>query len=186
MKRRVLYTYGLIVLGMIGFAAKPAHAQTIAPGPYYAIPSWDQTLPSTTRFIVLSNMGSAAVLDRETGVVWERSPNTSTFVWGAALSYCNNLNVGGRTGWRLPTIQELMSLVDLSVPVPPGPRLPSGHPFTNVQSSFYWSGNTATAISNTAWSAPFGAFGTVAAGSTDKGLSLFTWCVRGGQAAEPQ
>ena len=30
-------------------------AQTTANGPYYATPSWDQTLPASTRFIVLSN-----------------------------------------------------------------------------------------------------------------------------------
>ena len=33
-------------------------------GPYYATPSWDQKLPSDTRFIVLTNWNSEAVLDR--------------------------------------------------------------------------------------------------------------------------
>ena len=38
-------------------------------GPYYATPSWNQQLPAATRFIVLTNWASAAVLDRETGLV---------------------------------------------------------------------------------------------------------------------
>src|SRR5262249_15328144 len=42
-----------------------------ANGPYYAEPSWDQMLPASTRFIVLSNFNSEAVLDRETGLVWQ-------------------------------------------------------------------------------------------------------------------
>src|SRR5262245_48646993 len=125
-----------------GFISAPAYAQTTAPGPYYATPSWDQTLPASSRFIVLSNMGGAAVLDRETGLVWEKSPSTSTQDWPGAFSHCLNLNTGGRTGWRLPSVQDLLSIVDRSQS---SPALPSGHPFS-VQSIFYW---TATIDGNT-------------------------------------
>jgi len=53
-------------------SATPAFAQTTAAGPYYAVPSWDQTIACTAsancpRFVVLSNMNNDAVLDRETG-----------------------------------------------------------------------------------------------------------------------
>src|SRR5262247_3707722 len=88
-------------------AVAPAHAQTTGAGPYYATPSWDQTLPSATRFIVLSNFGGQAVLDRETGLVWEKSPNTAPMLWEPALEYCINHRVGDRQGWRLPTMAEL-------------------------------------------------------------------------------
>src|SRR5437762_1672397 len=132
----LVVSLGFIVLGMIAFAANPAGAATAA-GPYYATPSWDQTMPASTRFIVLSNMNSEAVLDRESGLVWEQSPSTSSS-WLIASRHCVDLSAGGRRGWRLPTIQELLSLVDPSVALP-GPNLPSGHPFNNVQSSAYWS-----------------------------------------------
>jgi hypothetical protein len=56
----------------------------------------------------------------------------------SAQSHCNTLKTGGRLGWRLPTLQELASLVDPSVPFP-GPTRPAGHPFSNVQSGNYWS-----------------------------------------------
>src|SRR5215813_9983343 len=111
---------------LFGFVGAPIFAQTTAPGPYYATPSWDQTLPASTRFIVLSNMSNAAVLDRETGLVWEQSPSTHSFIWEEAQRRCNGLTTGGRLGWQLPTLQELASLLDPTV-APPGIRLPAGH-----------------------------------------------------------
>ena len=162
----------------LGFSS--ATAQTVANGPYYATPSWDQTLPVATRFIVLSNMGSAAVLDRETGLVWERSPDGTPRNWQAAHTHCNLRTVGNRMGWRLPTLQELVSLVDPSAAFPP---LPAGHPFTGVQFAFYWSATTLAANALSAWDMSFGdgGAGTFAKGSVDR-----VWCVRGGQGVDSQ
>ena len=157
MKHRLLGTLGVIVLVMVAFGAIPAEAATAA-GPYYATPSWDQTLPANTRFIVLTNMNSEAVLDRETGLVWEKSPSTSTFSWQGAQIQCNQLTVGNRKGWRLPTNQELASLVDPSVSAP---TLPAGHPFINVQSSGSWSATTNAFDTTFAWGVNF-YYGTVA------------------------
>lgn len=115
-----------LVLAML--AAQPAAGQTTAPGPYYALPSWDMTLPSATRFIVLSNMNSAAVLDRETGLVWDRHPSAATS-WENADALCRDADTGGRKGWRLPTIEELLTLFD---PARSDPALPLGHPFVLI------------------------------------------------------
>ena len=104
----------------------PVMAQTSAPGPYYATPAWDQTLPASTRFIVLSNFGNQAVLDRETGLVWQRALGAT--VIAALDTFCSKATTGGRAGWRAPTIAELGTLFDpLATSVPP---LPPGHPFT--------------------------------------------------------
>lgn len=104
-----------------------ALAQTVANGPYYATPSWDQTLPAATRFIVLSNMNNEAVLDRETGLVWQASPSTDFLVVPRdALRRCRAATTGGRGGWRLPTWAELTSLWDANK------SLVSGAPFTGV------------------------------------------------------
>jgi hypothetical protein len=128
---------------------------------------------------VLSNWGSNAVLDRETGLVWERSPITSIINWAAAQLHCNALAIGDRIGWRLPTLQELASLVDRSQSFP---ALPPGHPFNNVQFSDYWSATTST-FGSFAWVVAFnnGDVSTFA-----KGGSIFVWCVRGGQGVDPQ
>jgi hypothetical protein len=162
-----------------------AQAQTVANGPYYATPSWDQTLPSSTRFIVLSNMNSQAVLDRETGLVWQRSPDTNKRNWFDALEHCLKLALGGRKGWRLPGIAELASLVDPSVAFP-GPTLPAGHPFQNVQNvqlDFYWSATTdpGFAVGNGARAVLFD-IGQV--GTASKDLSNYAWCMRGGPGGD--
>ena len=205
MKHKLSITLGLVAFVMIALVASPAKAQTTAAGPYYANPSWDQQLPASTRFIILSNWASAAVLDRETGLVWEKSPgdvsgdgvvnNTDRINWQDAQNHCNEKTVGGRIGWRLPTIQELASLVDPTVSS--GLNLPTGHPFTNVQStSFYWSATTSAAgvaaSQPRAWAL---LFDRASVGSTTRSiipfkdlptLFGFVWCVRGGQGVDPQ
>ena len=46
-----------IAMATLAFASGPVAAQTN--GPYYATPSWDQQLPVSQRFIVLSNWTDA-------------------------------------------------------------------------------------------------------------------------------
>jgi hypothetical protein len=178
MKRILSYSAVIISLGWI---TSSAFAQTTANGPYYATPSWDQQLPAATRFIVLANWQSAAVLDRETGLVWEKVPRTSTvFSWITASRHCSGLDLGGRKGWRLPTLQELASLVDSSQS---NPALPSGHPFT-VQSSNYWSASTFADDTADAYSVAFE--NGIVLVNVKSSPNLLVWCVRGGQGVNPQ
>src|SRR5215469_107421 len=72
----------LTVLSMLGIANGSARAQITQNGPYYASPSWDQSLPASSRFIVLTTFNSEAVLDREPGLVREKTPGTDTIVAG--------------------------------------------------------------------------------------------------------
>ena len=183
LSRKLRSVLALLGLGMAAASAQAASAN----GPYYATPSWDQQLPASTRFIVLSNWidalhpsGGAAVLDRETGLVWEKEPSTSSFVWFSASVHCLNSNTGGRTGWRLPALPELMSLVDRSQS---SPALPSGHPFT-VESSVYWSATTGADSSILAYGV-FSSEGTVGSFEKSRPVGL-AWCVRGGPGGDTQ
>jgi hypothetical protein len=111
------------------------------------------------RFTVNNN---GTVTDNLTGLVWLKNANCAAInlgpsVWATALANANALANGacGLTDasaagdWRLPNIVELESLVDLSQDNPP---LPADHPFSNVQSSLYWSSSTSANITGTAWS----------------------------------
>jgi hypothetical protein len=162
MRNRCKSLLGLWVLGMCLGVSNPAQADSV--GPYYATPSWDQTLSAATRFIILSNFANEAVLDRETGLVWETSPITTTNDWQSALFQCTSRTTGGRKGWRLPSVHELASLVDPAVAFP-GPTLPPGHPFTNVQSANYWSATTNAQSPDSAWVVNFFSGGVSNAGS---------------------
>jgi hypothetical protein len=146
-------------------------------GPYFPEPAWDRKLPASLRFLVLTNWNNEAVLDKETGLVWERSP-AQTGTWSAARSQCAALTTGGRRGWRLPSYHELQSLMQPNV-VPPGPILPLGHPFLNITPTSYWSATINAAHPNSAYVADFAA-NSVGGGGVIGGGSLGIWCVRGG------
>jgi hypothetical protein len=50
MKCGLLSILELIAMAVVAFTANPASAQTVAAGPYYAHPSWDQTLACVNDF----------------------------------------------------------------------------------------------------------------------------------------
>jgi len=47
--------------------------------------------------------------DPETGLIW--SKKSDPIAWLSAKLYCENMNRGNESGWRLPTISELRTLV---------------------------------------------------------------------------
>jgi hypothetical protein len=146
---------------------------------------WNDQINTPGRFTILTEFGSAAVLDRETGLVWERSPSTSHFNWFQAHDHCIGLNIGNRKGWRLPSVQELYSLVNPSVPFP-GPALPAGHPFINVQPTYYWTATTYAFIPASAWLVPIASGLGSTAQDTKTDLDWLAWCVRGGPGVDAQ
>ena len=141
---------------------------------------WDQALPVAQRFVILPAFNSDAVLDKETGLVWEKSPQTTAVASSNARSTCANKAVGGRKGWRLPSLPELASLVDPSV-ASPGPTLPPGHPFLAVQSANYWSASAHAENPALTWGVGFN--NGVALGLS-KSFDQRAWCVRSGTNAE--
>ena len=122
-----------------------------APGPTLKTlgdiaPSWHQLLASddgdpigcnSTRFECVMN--GTAVLDNETGLVWERVGRTDfeAITWMQAVGLCTFSAVGGRYGWRLPAIEELLTLTDKSAD-----GIPDAWPFTVNLTAFYWSSTT--------------------------------------------
>jgi hypothetical protein len=181
-KQRSGCTMGLLSLGLfVGAAlmAGPAQADR-SNGPYYAEPAWDQKLRSgTTRFVILSNWGDEAVLDRNTGLVWQRSPLEARQRWSDARSGCLNTTTGGREGWRLPSVAELASLIDPSLSPPFVPSV-----FDGVQSSSpYWSATTNAEFPSSAWIVSF-VQNVKGVSTTHKTDSLHVWCVRGGMNAD--
>ena len=58
-------------------------------------PNWSQQINTTKRFTVLAAFGGSAVLDNETGLVWEQAPTATTFEWQPGAFRCYALELGG-------------------------------------------------------------------------------------------
>ncbi|MFN8601697.1 MAG: DUF1566 domain-containing protein [Candidatus Binatia bacterium] len=140
-------------------------------------PAWDKRIDKgATRFKVLDKLDGAAVLDKETGLVWELAPSSSLFDWASSQNLCVGAVIGGRRGWRLPTAWELMTLSD---PSQNNPSLTAGHPFQNVSiDDNYWSSTPDAENPANALRERFGTGGggIILAPKTD---AARRWCVRG-------
>jgi hypothetical protein len=154
----------------------PAHMFTVRD----VVQAWSGRLPPSRRFTLV--LGDAAVLDNETGLVWQRNAATlGGRRWSLAQPACVQAVIGARFGWRMPTVAELMSLLD---PTAGPPRLPPGHPFllpAAVGDSPYWT-QTQYSGGTTYW------FVDVASGNSDIAaddptVTYRVWCVRGGTSA---
>jgi hypothetical protein len=124
------------------------------------------------------------VTDNLTGLMWTKdaNPPNNTITWQEALDYVagtNTANGGegtyGYNDWRLPNVRELDSLIDCGQYYP---ALPSGHPFTDQQSAYYWSSTAFESSTVYAWGVGMGV------GDVVDGDKLFddgyVWPVRGG------
>jgi hypothetical protein len=104
-----------------------------------------------------TNNGNGTVTDNCTKLIWLKKANCwGRQNWSNAESKAKSL-ASGRCGltdnskagdWHLPTIHELHSLIDYSRDVS---ALPSGHPFSGVQSNSYWSSTEYADGSGYAW-----------------------------------
>ncbi len=92
--------------------------------------------------------GGGLVRDRLTGLVWRQDADLTggPVSWAEALAAAAALDEAGG-GWRLPTINELESLVDAGRH---SPALPAGHPFQRVREA-YWSSTTSLFEPDWAW-----------------------------------
>jgi len=136
---------------------------------------------------------NGTVTDHLTGLIWLKNANvpSATRTWATALTDVAQLNTDGtmngnsagdtsnggshQTDWRLPTVQELQSLIDYGQY---SPALPTGHPFTGVQSSYYWSSTTYAGLTSYAWRVYLDR-GYVR--YDPKGYAHYVWPVRGGE-----
>ncbi len=104
----------------------------------------------SSRFVLVLN--DEAVKDAASGLVWEREPDYIFDVWDRSISRCATKTVGGRQGWRAPSIDEIKTLVDLDQQ---DPSLPAGHPFRNIKSGIYWTATAHPTDDIVAWQLSF-------------------------------
>ena len=132
------------------------------------------------RFMIIGENDREAVRDKKTGLVWEKSPTLDMSDWEMAQQRCSSRHAGDGTDWRVPTVQELKTLVEpSSIDV----KLPADHPFANVEPSIYWS---ATERRENGTYASFVNFSSGRSATLEKYMPSFVWCVRGSMKESAQ
>ena len=112
------------------------------------------------------------VTDNETGLQWQDN-KTVYKTWQSAINYCEALTLGDYDDWRLPNINELLSIVD---DTKINPSMSSV--FKSFASSNYWSSTTNAYYSSNAWLVGF-YYGYQ--DYNNKNNSIYVRCVRAGQ-----
>jgi hypothetical protein len=105
-----------------------------------------------TRFI---NNGDGTVFDLKNGLMWmqDDANGGTTMLYKDALSYCNTLNAtgfAGYTDWRIPSRNELLSLLDAAI----NTWDIYIEAFPN-SGSLYWTSSSSFNLANNAWQVDF-------------------------------
>lgn len=118
------------------------------------------------------NRNKNTVIDDKTNLMWQDNIKTRTYntKWQNAIKYCEDLKLEGYTNWRLPRIEELLSIVDKSS------YNPAIYPkFKNVVPLYYWSISPYRPSAINAWGADFSNGND---GAYNKTHSIYVRCVR--------
>jgi hypothetical protein len=93
--------------------------------------------------------GTQCMVDRVTGLTWQRSFSGQTSGYAGASAFATTANAGaglcGQTNWRVPTVNELLSLMDMSK---------TSAPFnadSDAMAGEYWSSEEVTTATGNAW-----------------------------------
>jgi hypothetical protein len=102
--------------------------------------------------IGLFDNGDGTVTDEDTGLMWQQATGEE-INWEDALLYCESLvlGLGEYDDWRLPTIEELRSIVEYSTA---SPAIDINY-FSVPESSLYWSSTTYAYFPSGAWAIDF-------------------------------
>lgn len=111
------------------------------------------------RFVIQANTN--VVYDAATRLYWTRNFNMGTnTVWGDSSGYvtwanafvlatnANAIAYGGRSGWRVPNFNELLSLTTRAHSGPPvcntagTGKWSEGDPFFNIKGGYYWTSSS--------------------------------------------
>jgi hypothetical protein len=91
------------------------------------------------------------IYDTKTKLTWQRVHAPGTMTQTNGIAYCLGLNING-LGWRLPTVKELSSLVDLSIAAPNSSIDPA---FTGTPYFLFWSASPVAGPPDQAWVVDF-------------------------------
>lgn len=109
--RKLLWLLSVLVVPVTygGFAIADSEESSALSGPTIRTtkelqPAWSTKIKKASKRFQLV-LDGAAVFDKETGLVWEKSPDTETKTWAQAVNYAYTKEVGGRKGCGCPRLR---------------------------------------------------------------------------------
>lgn len=130
-----------------------------------------------SRFTIPPNGPGTCLTDHMTGLVWQKFPSQKMISWNDALvdiAFLNKVSLCGFSDWRLPTLNELYSVVNYGALSPQSYLDSVG--FVGVQPDVYWT-STYYAATALTWMINMHD-GSIYDGSN----SAYIWAVRGGES----
>ncbi len=101
-------------------------------------------------FIQGTGSQSACVTDAKSHLMLVKSPPAIKYNWGNANKYVKELKLCGFSNWRLPTKEEQIELQQNTGSYAAFAWF-NTHGFDNIQTDFYWSGDSYSKDNNDAW-----------------------------------
>lgn len=93
--------------------------------------------------------GTRCMVDKVTGLTWQRPTVPQNSDYPGTSNFVNTANAGaglcGKTNWRLPTVNELLSLMDMSKTLAPF------NADLDAMGGEYWSSEQVTTATDNAW-----------------------------------
>ena len=117
-------------------------------------------------------IGIDTVIDNITGLEWQRQDDDTTRDFDEAWDYCAGLTLDSHSDWRLPSVKELLSIVDYGQSS--APRILTAV-FTNTNIAPY---STASTLANSSGDMWYVSFGNGRVFITDTTNDLYVRCVR--------
>lgn len=115
---------------------------------------------------------AGTVRDNATQLTWQQATDNNKRTWSEAVAYCMQLQLSG-TGWRLPTLKELLTVVDPARTTAP---VIDSKAFPGMPADTFWSSNSFASDTNYAWTIDF-RFGNSAKDHA-KSAGAYVKCVR--------
>jgi hypothetical protein len=131
--------------------------------------------------------GIGVVIDQVTGLAWQQTmpsdpcpqDGAGSCTYADAMSYCAGLQLGGVTGWTLPTVEQLFSLVDQ------GGCVATDSTFFANSAWVFWSSTLQPGNSQNAWTVGF-AGGDALVNAANLPILAHVRCVRSRKGNHPQ
>jgi len=147
------------------------------PAPWFVVVAWLAMIPGAwaTAPAGRYTISGGTVYDTKTRLTWQQTLSTTTYTWADAQSYCASLPLAGG-GWRVPSVKELLTLVDFSVAPGSGTATIDATAFPNTPATGFWSSTPVAGSSSNAWGVDFHNGGTDSYGVGDN--YIYVRCVR--------